>query len=265
MSSLKQKRSSVIDKSDDENNVEIDVVLDLITTILPKQEDKCICSNIVTQDDLKSTFTDNEVIPSLEVPKRIDNKIKLSDIIAKLKLLGFCLTGAMISMFTRSAEDFVLIGSDPLDSSILIDATEASLLRLKAVCNIEEKYFSKLGEVQATGNRLSLNLSRSTSSFGNKKNRRTKERKIGYIIEKVNAWRKLYNGIENDYGERTRYSLDQGAKIIGISKKSLDDYLLQLRLGRKYGFDFNLNKDSKVGVLRTFVKKHRGEKSIKEK
>ena len=45
--------------------------------------------------------------------------------------------------------------------------------------------------------------------------------------------------------------------MVGISKKSLDDYLLQLRLGRKYGFNFNQNKTKKVGVLRAFVKKHR--------
>ena len=76
-----------------------------------------------------------------------------------------------------------------------------------------------------------------------KKEKRTKERKIGFIIEKVNAWRKLYNGFYNENGEHTRYSLDQAAKIINISKKSLDDYLLQLRLGRKYGFDFNKNKN----------------------
>ena len=55
-----------------------------------------------------------------------------------------------------------------------------------------------------------------------------------------------------------RYSLEEAAKRVGVSKKSLDDYLSQLRKGRRYGFDFNKNKDDKVGVLRTFVKKHEG-------
>ena len=76
-------------------------------------------------------------------------------------------------------------------------------------------------------------------------------------MEKVNAWRRLYNGFYNENGEYTRYSLDQAAKMVGISKKSLDDYLLQLRLGRKYGFNFNQNKTKKVGILRAFVKRHR--------
>lgn len=51
-----------------------------------------------------------------------------------------------------------------------------------------------------------------------------------------------------------RYSLDDAAKKVGISKKSLDDYLLQLRFGKKYKFDFTQHKKSKVGVLRAFVK-----------
>lgn len=49
----------------------------------------------------------------------------------------------------------------------------------------------------------------------------------------------------------------QAADLVGISKKSLDDYFCQLRLGEKFGFDFHQNLDEKIGVLRTFVKKHR--------
>eukprot|EP00349_Pseudokeronopsis_sp_Brazil_P008010 CAMPEP_0202963614 /NCGR_PEP_ID=MMETSP1396-20130829/7630_1 /ASSEMBLY_ACC=CAM_ASM_000872 /TAXON_ID= /ORGANISM="Pseudokeronopsis sp., Strain Brazil" /LENGTH=51 /DNA_ID=CAMNT_0049684993 /DNA_START=760 /DNA_END=915 /DNA_ORIENTATION=- len=30
-----------------------------------------------------------------------------------------------------------------------------------------------------------------------KANRRTKERSINYVIEKVSLWRKLYNGVED--------------------------------------------------------------------
>jgi len=51
-----------------------------------------------------------------------------------------------------------------------------------------------------------------------------------------------------------RYSLEDAASKVGVSKKSLDDYLLQLRFGKKFGFDFQAHKDDKVGVLRTFVK-----------
>jgi len=51
-------------------------------------------------------------------------------------------------------------------------------------------------------------------------------------------------------------SLERAADKVGVSKKSLDDYLAQLREGRQYGYDFNANKHKKVGDLRRFVKEH---------
>lgn len=67
-------------------------------------------------------------------------------------------------------------------------------------------------------------------------------------------WRKLYNGVQDPEGNLLRYSLEDAASKVGVSKKSLDDYLLQLRFGKKFGFDFQKHKDDKVGVLRSFVK-----------
>ena len=81
-----------------------------------------------------------------------------------------------------------------------------------------------------------------------RKTRRTKERKIGQVIEKVSTWRRLYNGYYDENKKFIKYSLEDAAKLLNISKKSLDDYLLQLRLGRKFGFDFNLNKNNRVRV-----------------
>ena len=49
--------------------------------------------------------------------------------------------------------------------------------------------------------------------------------------------------------------LDQGAAEVNISKKTLDDYLAQLKKGRKYGFNFNEHKNEKIGVLREFIRK----------
>ena len=68
--------------------------------------------------------------------------------------------------------------------------------------------------------------------------RRTKERQIKFVVERVSLWRKLYNGVEMGSGETVRYSLEDSAGLVGISKKSLDDYLLQLRFGRMFGFNF---------------------------
>ena len=51
-----------------------------------------------------------------------------------------------------------------------------------------------------------------------------------------------------------KWNLEDAAQKVGVSKKSLDDYLLQLRFGKKFGFDFETNKNNKVGILRLFVK-----------
>ena len=83
---------------------------------------------------------------------------------------------------------------------------------------------------------------------------RNKERSIGFIIDKVTEWRRLYNGFLDDNQEIERMSLEQAAIKVGVSKKSLDDYLSQIRQGRLNGFDFNANKDEKVGKLRNFNK-----------
>jgi len=87
--------------------------------------------------------------------------------------------------------------------------------------------------------------------------KRTKERQIRFVVERVSLWRKLYNGVELGNGETVRYSLEDSAKLVGISKKSLDDYLLQLRFGRMYGFDFLRHQCDNIGVLRKFVREHK--------
>jgi hypothetical protein len=68
-------------------------------------------------------------------------------------------------------------------------------------------------------------------------------------------WRKLYNGDYSYRNEPVRLTLDEAAEQVGISKKSLDDYLMQIRFGRKYGFNFQEHQNERVGVLRTYVKK----------
>ena len=250
--------------------------LTLITELIKKEngETKCICNNIIipqtptqpqpeptsnstntntneSEPKENSIFLETEIIPSLSVPSLSDGRILLNDIASQLKNLGYPVTGALISIYINKVEDYVFIGAEPLDQNYYLDPKDVdmSCIKLKIVSYIEDKLVKKT-EKQLFDRKDTFNKKT--------KDKRTKERRIGFIVEKVNAWRKLYNGFYNENGEHTRYSLDQAAKMIDISKKSLDDYLLQLRLGRKYGFDFNLNKNNKVGVLRSFVKMHRG-------
>ena len=247
----------------------------LITKLIKKTngEYPCICHNLGKEDVLdsldnnnqilsanninannmnNSSFLEEEIIPNMEINITPDKKIFMKDIVSKLKYLGYPTTGALFSVYIKNAEEYVYMGSDPIDPNLFLDDTLVDFdnLKIKLVSYIEDKLIKKtekqLFEKKENNNKTT-------------KDKRTKERKIEFIVEKVNAWRRLYNGFYNENGEYTRYSLDQAAKMVGISKKSLDDYLLQLRLGRKYGFNFNQNKTKKVGILRAFVKRHRAQ------
>ena len=201
------------------------------------------------QNTNANTFLEEEIVPNLEIQMTNDGKIFMKNIINKLKYLGYPTVGALFSIYIKTAEDYVYIGSDPIDPNLYIDESLVDFenLKIKIVSYLEDKLVKKTEKQLIDKKEINKN----------QKDKRTKERKIEFIVEKVNAWRRLYNGFYNENGEYTRYSLDQAAKMVGISKKSLDDYLLQLRLGRKYGFNFNQNKTKKVGILRAFVKRHR--------
>jgi hypothetical protein len=54
-----------------------------------------------------------------------------------------------------------------------------------------------------------------------------------------------------------KYSLEDAAGKVNISKKSLDDYLFQIRFGHRFKFNFNEHYNNKVGVLRDFVRHYK--------
>ena len=58
-------------------------------------------------------------------------------------------------------------------------------------------------------------------------------------------------------------SLEEAADKVKISKKSLDDYLMQLRSAKRFGFDFASHNDDKVGVIRSFVRESKLEERRK--
>lgn len=81
-----------------------------------------------------------------------------------------------------------------------------------------------------------------------------KDKRIGEIIKKVSLWRMLYLGFRASDGEYVEKPLDTAASNVGTAKKTLDDYLLQIRTARNIGFDFNKRKNASIGELREFVK-----------
>ena len=79
----------------------------------------------------------------------------------------------------------------------------------------------------------------------------------------VKRWRDLH--LHKDDILQERFTLQEAANMVGVSKKSLDDYYYQLRLGELHHFDFLNHLHDKIGVLRTFVKSCRPEKKDSRK
>ena len=82
------------------------------------------------------------------------------------------------------------------------------------------------------GEEESVNDSISHSSKSSHKEGRHRERTIGEVIELVKRWRNLH--LHGHGPQRRRVNLQEAAKLVGVSKKSLDDYYCQLRLGEFY-------------------------------
>ena len=161
---------------------------------------------------------------------------------------------------------FINLGKYPLDKNYLIGYNIKSLTNFDILTNIriklrqivEKEYPLKQELMEEDIENIE---DKNIHSFINHKSKRAKERKIGYVIKKVFMWKTLYNGIystdENGNKIKIKYTLEQAAVKAGISKKSLDDYLIQLRIGKFFNFNFNEHKNDKIGVLRAFVKKHK--------
>lgn len=156
-----------------------------------------------------------------------------------LKAKGYNVKNSVFNYYSPIDKAFVYCGRDNSNQNIPILATRPQLiLKVRGAGAQPQQEEVKEAPIQEKKSH----------------SRRNKERRIGEIIEKVNDWRTLYTGTIDSNGRSVKYSLEDAAKIVGIAKKTLDDYLLQLRAGKKYGFDFQKHKDEKVGTLRSFVK-----------
>lgn len=186
---------------------------------------------------------DEEVVKGLKANFNEKGEILLTPIVSYLKGQRFNVAGSMVSCFSPCTELYEFCGSEPLTSTsaVPVSCLESNTLKLKFRMPQRTDYMAN----EQAG---SLEEKRGRAS------RRTKERKIGFIIEKVARWRNLYNGVSTGRGETVRMTLEEAALQVGISKKSLDDYLLQLRFGRRFGFNFQEHRHEKVGLLRAYVK-----------
>eukprot|EP00825_Cyclidium_porcatum_P049060 TRINITY_DN839_c0_g1_i1.p1 TRINITY_DN839_c0_g1~~TRINITY_DN839_c0_g1_i1.p1 ORF type:complete len:401 (+),score=116.53 TRINITY_DN839_c0_g1_i1:35-1237(+) len=198
-----------------------------------------------------------------------DNKdIQLSKLVTILKEMGFPMDNCMIYYYSPDAEMYVYCGIDPVQTDIFIpniEFFEKQQLRIKYKECAISLIHQIMGESVIDNNEKQNDNGQEKRDGQNNNCRRTKERKIGFIIEKVAEWRQLYNGVQDQTGKPEKRSLEDAAQQVKISKKSLDDYLLQIKFGKKFGFNFNEHKNDKVGVLRAFVKKNKAGQQEKSK
>ena len=196
-----------------------------------------------------------------------DSHILLNDILEGLsKLIPLNNFSVSYCEYDNNTNIYIYIGKYPLEKNYLIGYDIQSALNNDIMTNIRIKLrqivFKEFPLKQELIEEDIENIEdKKINNFINHKSKRAKERKIGYIIKKVFMWKTLYNGIystdENGNKIKIKYTLEQAAAKAGISKKSLDDYLIQLRIGKFFNFNFTEHKNDKVGILRSFVKKHK--------
>jgi len=204
---------------------------------------------------------EKEFIRGTKVSMREDGGIDFCELLKTLKSMSFPIEKNIISYYSYTSDMYVHCGNDPIPANSYIPAREVIPLgengeakqvtiRVRQVqTNLPMGDDALAGDANKEGEEGTEG-----GPGGNRK--RTKERKIGEILDKVLQWRRLYTGVTDPAtGQTVKMSLEDAAVRVGISKKSLDDYLLQIRFGKKYGFNFNDHYNDKVGVLRAFVKK----------
>ena len=165
-------------------------------------------------------------------------------------------------------ETYFYIGKYPLgDSTYLIEVTENGIIKIKLRPIIDKRYLLRF-ELYEDENEVYNNMDLENvkkNHHVNLKSKRAKERTIGEIIKKVFLWKKIYQGIIDEKGNKKKITLQQAAEEVNLSKKSLDEYLNQILLGQKYGFNFNIHKNDKVGMLRGYVKKQQMKENTNNK
>lgn len=217
------------------------------------------CSVNVSYSYTSVTFTSQVMARILD-----DEHISFNDIVDNLSkqipLNNFAIS---YCEYDNKTDTYVNCGRYPLENEILIgynsSPNQMTYIRIRLRQIIKRENILRMDTKEEDFENIDDNKQH---NYFNSKSKRAKERKIGYIIKKVYMWKKLYNGFveEDEKGKRkVKFTLEQAADKVGISKKSLDDYLIQLRIGKEFGFNFTEHKNDKVGVLRAFVKKHKAE------
>eukprot|EP00826_Nyctotherus_ovalis_P027149 TRINITY_DN2117_c0_g3_i4.p1 TRINITY_DN2117_c0_g3~~TRINITY_DN2117_c0_g3_i4.p1 ORF type:complete len:174 (-),score=42.62 TRINITY_DN2117_c0_g3_i4:134-655(-) len=158
----------------------------------------------------------------------MDGQVQLKNLLTELEGKGYDLSQAAVFFYSRKYEEYVPVLNDP--KFVIIP----TIIRLKVVFELE----GGVSEIVTRKKKLKVG--------------RIKEKKtIENIMLKEYQWNKLY---------RLTGNRKKAADILGMRRKTLDDYSQQIKNGLKYGFDFDAKRNESFGVLRGFVKKAKREK-----
>ncbi|CAD8056345.1 unnamed protein product [Paramecium sonneborni] len=87
--------------------------------------------------------------------------------------------------------------------------------------------------------------------------KRVKERLVCEAIEKVERWRQMFTeGLQTNNGEIIKVTLNQAADIVGIPKKTLEDYTQLFKKVRLLTTDIKQFSNEKMGFLRSYLRKN---------
>ncbi|CAD8144431.1 unnamed protein product [Paramecium octaurelia] len=87
--------------------------------------------------------------------------------------------------------------------------------------------------------------------------KRVKERLVCEAIEKVERWRQMFTeGLQTNNGEIIKVTLNQAAEIVGIPKKTLEDYTQLFKKVKLLTADIKQFSNEKMGFLRSYLRKN---------
>jgi len=196
-----------------------------------KVEIKKSCSGVIKEPDKPLEIYD------IQLPKIKKPEIVIKDLADRLKDHGCDLNNNQILFFSEEENAYIFAGiyTEAEHSKFTIPIKKKAILKLKC---------------RAVANKDLLPSSGSKET--KKSSRRGNERRIGEVVSLVHSWKEIQ--------KRENKTLEDAAKDLKMSKKTLDDYLKQIQEGLDYGFDFNFYRDSFMGMLRHFNSNHNARK-----
>ena len=171
----------------------------------------------------------------------------MSSVISSLKQLGYDFENCVI-YYINSDDYYVNCWYDPVPESYTIPST--SIINSNKTDRI--RLFIKKIPIENDDS-----SDGSLSTGGNPKDsktKRSKERTIKDVKNKVDHWKCLCKKLKEEQPSCKKIS-ERASLMVGIPKKSLDDYMHQIKLGESFNFDFEKHGCDKIGTLRQFNKK----------